>query len=280
LVRSGSQDLGTGTYTVMTQVAADALGLAPGKVRFELGDTSFPEAPQSGGSTTVASVAPAVHAAATAVRSKLIGIAIADDNSPLFGANPDDVAVEDGWLRLRSDPVRREPMAAVVARRGEPVEAAVNVAPGDEKQKYSMHSFGAVFAEAHVDEDLGRIRIPRIVGVYGAGKLMNRKTAYSQLMGGVVWGIGLALLEETIIDLKEGRAVNGNLAEYHVPVNADVGEIDISFVDEADPHINALGAKGIGEIGITGVGAAIANAVFHATGRRIRNLPITLDKLL
>ena len=144
----------------------------------------------------------------------------------------------------------------------------------------AMHAFGAVFVEVHVDPDVGTIRVPRIVGAYGVGRVMNRKTTHSQLMGGIVGGIGMALFEETVFDLRDGRAVNGNLAEYHVPVNADIGSIDVQVVDEDDPHVNPLGAKGIGEIGITGVAAAVANAIYHATGKRIRELPITLDKLL
>jgi xanthine dehydrogenase YagR molybdenum-binding subunit len=284
LFRSGTQDLGTGTYTVMTQVAADALGVPVDRVRFELGNSTMPEAPVSGGSMTVASVAPAVQAAAQALRLKLLGIAAADERSPLFGATADQVGVDattdGGELYLLIDPARREAMQAIAARHGGPVEATARAEPGDEKQKYSMHAFGAVFVEVTVDEDLGEIRVPRVVGVYGVGKLMNEKTGYSQLMGGIVWGISLALFEETMIDKREGRAVNGNLAEYHVPTNADIQAIDVQIVDEDDPHVNPLGAKGIGEIGITGVGAAIANAVFHATGRRVRDLPITLDKLL
>jgi xanthine dehydrogenase YagR molybdenum-binding subunit len=284
LFRSGTQDLGTGTYTVMTQVAADALGVPVDRVRFELGNSQMPEAPVSGGSTTVASVAPAVQAAGKALRLKLLGIAAADERSPLFGATADlvgvDAASDGGELYLLADPARREAMQTIAARHGGPVEVTAKAEPGDEKQKYSMHSFGAVFVEVTVDEDLGEIRVPRVVGVYGVGKLMNEKTGYSQLMGGIVWGIGLALFEETVIDKREGRAVNGNLAEYHVPTNADIQAIDVQIVDEDDPHVNPLGAKGIGEIGITGVGAAIANAVFHATGKRVRDLPITLDKLL
>jgi xanthine dehydrogenase YagR molybdenum-binding subunit len=280
LIQCATQDLGTGTYTVMTQVAADALGLPVEKIAFELGDSSFPVAPVSGGSTTVASVAPAVQAAASAARLKLTGIAIADEGSPLYGALSDDIEFDAGWLRLRAEPARRDSMADIVARHGAPVEAQAEAAPGSEKEKYSMHAFGAVFVEVHVDQDLCEIRVPRVVGVYGVGKLMNRKTGLSQLMGGIVWGVGMALLEETVIDKRAGRAVNGNLAEYHVPVNADIGAIDVSVVDEDDPHVNPLGAKGIGEIGITGTAAAIANAVWHATGRRIRSLPITLDKLL
>jgi xanthine dehydrogenase YagR molybdenum-binding subunit len=280
LFRSATHDLGTGTYTVMTQIAADAIGLKVEQVRFELGASTMPEAPVSGGSTTVASVGPAVQAAGHALRLKLVGIAAAAEGSPLFGAQADQVGVENGELYLLAEPARREAMAAIVARHSEPVEVTAKAEPGDEKKKYSMHAFGAVFVEVTVDEDLGEIRVPRVVGVYGVGKLMNAKTGYSQLMGGIVWGIGLALLEETIIDPRYGRAVNGNLAEYHVPVNADIQGIDVQIVDEDDPHVNPLGAKGIGEIGITGVGAAIANAVFHATGKRVRDLPVMLDKLL
>lgn len=281
VVRSGTHDLGTGTYTVMTQIAADTLGIPANKVRFELGDTGMPEAPVSGGSMTVASVGPAVHAAATAARDKLVAIAVADRRSPLSGAAAADVTANDGWLSLRSAPERRESMAALVARNGgKAVEADSESAPGDEKKQYSMHAFGAVFVEVHVDPDLGVVRVPRVVGAYGVGKLMNQKTGHSQLMGGVVWGLGMGLMEKTEIDLRTGRALNANLADYHVPVNADIGEIDVSVVEENDPHVNPLGAKGIGEIGIVGVAAALANAVYHATGKRIRDLPITVDKLV
>jgi xanthine dehydrogenase YagR molybdenum-binding subunit len=281
VARSATQDLGTGTYTVMTQVAADALGVPVDHVRFELGDSRMPEAPISGGSMTVASVSSAVLAACAALRLKLIEIAAADPLSPLHGAMPGEVGAEDGWLYLLREPGRRERMSSIVKRHGQgAVEVTAGAAPGDEKRKYSMHAFGAVFALVHVDEALCEVRVPRVVGVYGVGKLLNQKTGYSQLTGGIVWGIGMALHEETLIDRRAGRAVNGNLAEYHVPVNADIGSIDVQVLDEDDPHVNPLGAKGIGEIGITGVAAAIANAVYHATGKRVRDLPITLDKLL
>ncbi len=278
--RSATQDLGTGTYTVMTQVLADAVGVAVDHVRFELGDSHMPQAPVSGGSMTVASVSSAVLAAGQGLRLKLAGIAAADPQSPLRGALPDEVDADDGWLFLRSDPLRRERMSSIVKRHGAPVEVTARAEPGSEKEKYSMHSFGAVFVEVQVDEVLCEIRVPRVVGVYGVGKLINAKTGRSQLLGGIVWGLGMALLEETVFDKRVGRAVNGNLAEYHVPVNADIGNIDVHVVDEDDPHVNPLGAKGIGEIGITGVAAAVANAVWHATGKRVRDLPITLDKLL
>jgi xanthine dehydrogenase YagR molybdenum-binding subunit len=280
LVQSGTHELGTGAYTIMTQIAADALGLPVAQVTFELGDSRMPEAPVSGGSQTTASVGPAVHAAATASRDRLIAIALADQASPLAGSSASDIDAADGWLSHRREPARRERFADVVKRHGAEVRVDTEAAPGDEKKQYAMHAFGAVFVEVHVDADLGTVRVPRVVGVYGIGKLMNAKTGHSQLLGGVVWGIGMGLMEKTEIDGRTGRAVNANLADYHVPVNADIGAIDVSVVEEHDPYINALGAKGIGEIGIVGVAAALANAVYHATGKRIRELPITPDKLV
>jgi xanthine dehydrogenase YagR molybdenum-binding subunit len=281
LVRSGTHDLGTGTYTVMSQIAADALGMPVSRIRVELGDTRLPEAPVSGGSQTVASVGPAVHQAALAARDKLIATALVDAGSPLHGLSANDVDAVDGWLVAKSDPKRREAMAAVVARHGgTPIVGDASAEQGDEKKRYAMQAFGAVFVEVHVDPDLGTIRVPRIVGAYGVGRVINRKTTHSQLMGGIVWGVGMGLMEKTEMDWRVGRAVNANLADYHVPVNADIGDIEIIVVDEEDKYINELGAKGVGEIGITGVAAAIANAIYHATGKRFRDLPITPDKLM
>jgi xanthine dehydrogenase YagR molybdenum-binding subunit len=208
-------------------------------------------------------------------------MAIADSASPLHGAREDDVRAADGKLTLGSDASKGETFEAVIARNGgQPVEARVDLKPTPEQQQYSMHSFGAVFTEVRVDRDLGLIRVPRVVAAYGGGKILNVKTATSQMIGGIVWGISQALLEETHIDRRSGRYVNSDLAEYHVPVNADIGSIDVTFVPEDDAHINPIGAKGVGEIPIVGVAAAIANAVYHATGKRVRDLPITLDKLL
>jgi xanthine dehydrogenase YagR molybdenum-binding subunit len=281
MVASGTQDLGTGTYTVMTQVCADALGFPPEKIHFALGDSSLPQAPGSGGSQSAASVSPAVHDACMQVRSRLISLAVADNASPVHGMDPSDASVENGWVVSRSNPSQRDPAAAIIARAGgQPIETVVSVKPGQERSEYSMHSFGAVFAEVHVDADLGTIRVPRIVGVYDVGRVLNQKTARSQMMGGMVWGIGATFEEDTLLDERYGRFVNMNLAEYHVPVNADIGTLDISFIDEPDPHINSLGVRGIGEIGLTGVVAALANAVYHATGVRVRDLPITLDKVM
>ncbi|HEX3895101.1 MAG TPA: xanthine dehydrogenase family protein molybdopterin-binding subunit [Rudaea sp.] len=282
LVQCGTQDIGTGTYTIIAQVAADALGISPGRIKVEIGDSSLPQAPVSGGSMTAASVTPAVQAAATKVRDQLIAIAIADTASPLHGMAGSDVETADGWLQSMSDAKKREPFAAVLARAGgKPIEANGDAKLSDDvKKQYAMHSFGAVFVEVEVDEPLAQIRVRRIVATYGTGRILNAKTARSQFMGGIVWGVGMALMEHTMVDERSGRVVNANLAQYHVPVNADIGEIDVTFVDENDRVFNPVGAKGIGEIGITGVAAAIANAVFHATGKRVRDLPITPDALL
>jgi xanthine dehydrogenase YagR molybdenum-binding subunit len=280
LVQSGSQDLGTGTYTIMTQVAAETLGVPVQRVRFELGDTAMPHAPVSGGSMTAASVGPAVQSACRALRHALIARAAQDSRSPVYGASPDAVAIDGGFFVMRSDPRKREPIEALAVRNGAPIEARAGAKPGEEEKHYASRSFGAVLAEVRVDEALGIVRVPRVVATYAVGRLMNAKTARSQLEGGIVWGLGMALFEKSLLDERYGRYANSNLAEYHVPVNADVGVIDVRFVDENDTVFSPLGARGIGEIGITGVPAAVASAVHHATGRRIRELPITLDKLI
>ncbi|MFL5496010.1 MAG: xanthine dehydrogenase family protein molybdopterin-binding subunit [Gemmatimonadales bacterium] len=282
VVQAGTQDLGTGTYTVMTQIAADVLGLAPEQVRFELGDTRLPPSPVSGGSMTAASAGSAVHEAARACRQELVRLAVTGPGAPLSGASEADVRTENARLFLASDPAKVETYDALLRRNaGKPIEGwARNLGPGPEKEQYSMHAFGASFAEVHVDAELGQIRVPRVVAAYAAGHMLNAKTARSQLMGGLVWGISMAFLEATLIDSRTGRILNADLAEYHVPVNADVGDIDVIMIDEDDPHVNPIGVKGIGEIGITGIPAALANAVYHATGVRVRELPITLDRLL
>ena len=280
-VRAGTQEIGTGTYTVMTQIAADALGVAPDRVRFELGTTDMPETPASTGSVTAASTGSAVHDAAMALRQKLVQLAVADGASPLHGASPDDVRVADGRMSLASDGSRGEHYAALLARNGgQPVEVSITNRPGTEAREYAMHSFGAVFTEVRVDPDLGLVRVPRVVTAHAIGTVLNAKTARSQIVGGVVWGIGMALEEETLIDPRSGRYVNADLAEYHVPVNADVGTIDVAFVPEPDAHVNVVGVKGAGEIGITGVAASIANAVYHATGIRVRELPIRVEAII
>jgi xanthine dehydrogenase YagR molybdenum-binding subunit len=251
VVQAGTQDIGTGTYTIMTQIAADAIGVPVDRVRFELGDTAFPETPVSGGSQTAASTGTAVKLAVTKLRDQLVARRTSPD----------------------------EPWAAVVARSGQP-ELTAEYKTAERPATHSYHSHGAVFAELRIDPDTGETRVVRVVAAYAAGTILNPKTARSQLQGGIVWGIGMALQEHTVRDLRTARVVTRDLADYHVPVHADVPELDVMFVDEPDPFVNPLGVKGIGELGITGITAAIANAVHHATGRRIRELPITLDKLL
>jgi len=281
LVLAGSQDIGTGTYTIMTQIAADNLGMPIDRVRFDLGDTTFPEAPLSAGSTTASGVGSAVKVACVALRAKMAALAAGDRRSPLHGIDPKDIDAEGGELFARAAPSRREPYEAVVARQpGRIVEAKVDEQEKPERKNYATHSFGAHFVEVRVDEAIGRVSVSRVVSAIAAGRVLNAKTARSQLLGGVVWGIGFALLERTVRDVRDARLVTKDLADYLVPVNADVPAIDVLMVPEEDPWVNAIGAKGMGEIGIVGVAAAVANAVFHATGKRVRDLPITLEKLL
>jgi xanthine dehydrogenase YagR molybdenum-binding subunit len=281
LVEAGTQDLGTGTYTVMTQIAADAIGVSPQSVDFRLGDTDYPETPVSGGSQTAASTGSAVHLAGRALREKLIQMAVTDSRSPLHQAGAQEVAIDGGRIVHTRDNARGETLQTLIARSGQKeIEAHADSKPGEERNRYSMYAFGAQFAEVRVDADLGQLQVSRMVGVFGAGRILNPKTARSQLMGGMVFGIGMALHESAVLDHRLGRFVNNNLAEYHLPVNADVPAIEALWVDEVDEHVNPIGVKGIGEIGTTGAAAAIANAVYHATGKRVRDLPITLDKLL
>jgi xanthine dehydrogenase YagR molybdenum-binding subunit len=246
-VETAASDMGPGTYTSMTQVAADALELAPADVRIRIGRSDFPPTPPHGGSMTMASVGSAVRAACLAARA-LAG-----------GTNYRDI---------------------IARRGGEPIGAAASSARGDEQRRFSMNAFGAVFAEVAVDPDLCTVRVRRAVGAYGAGRIINPRLARSQCTGGMVGGIGMALMEQTVVDTRDGRPVNASMADYLVPVNLDVGSLDALFVDEDDPYVNPLGAKGIGEIAIVGMAPAIANAVFHATGQRVRDFPIRIEALL
>ena len=252
VVRAGSQEIGCGTYTAMSQIAADVLGVPVERVKFELGVTDMPENPSSTGSVTAASTGGAVHDAATALKAKLDTMRSASESYP--------------------DAIRRAG--------GQPVEVTVQGRPSPDAQQYASHAFGAVFTEVRVDPELGLVRVPRVVTAHGCGRIINAKTARSQIISGVVWGIGQALHEETHIDPRSGRYVNAELAEYLVPVNADIGTIDVHFVDEDDRHVSPMGSKGVGEIGITGVAASIANAVFHATGKRIRDLPLRVERVM
>jgi xanthine dehydrogenase YagR molybdenum-binding subunit len=281
LVRTASSDIGPGTYTAMTQIAADALGLPIAKVRFELGDTAMPPAPVEGGSMTVASVGSAVHDAAVAMRDKLLRLASEDDHSPLHKTTAEQIHVADGRLFVKSEPARAETYADLLQRHGrEFFDVAHESKPGDEVKRFSMHAFGTHFVEVRVDADLGTVRVARVVSAIAAGRIINPKTAHSQIIGGVVGGIGMALLEEMVWDEHNARIVNANLADYHVPVNADIPDLDAFFIEERDPYVNPVGAKGLAELALVGVAPAVTNAVYHATGKRIRDLPITPDKLL
>jgi xanthine dehydrogenase YagR molybdenum-binding subunit len=280
LVEAGSQDLGGGTYTIMTQIAADALGVPVSLITFRLGDTRYPETPVSGGSQTAATTGTAVDSAARALRLKIFELATADPRLSVSGAKVEDLSIANGEIAMRGSG-RSLTIRDLVSGTGQPyIEAQASMKAGDEVKQYSMFSFGAQFAEVRVDADLGQIKVSRMVGAFAAGKILNAKTARSQFIGGMIWGISFALYEHTAYDERLGRIVNNNLAEYHVPVNADVGTIDVLWIDEPDWHVSPIGAKGIGEIGITGAAAAIVNAVYDATGKRIRDLPITPDKLL
>lgn len=278
-VACATSDIGAGTYTIMAQVAADMLGLPMESITINLGDSRLPQSPVEGGSWIAASVANGIATTADAIREDLLRLAREMPNSPLADAGPDDVALADGCLVSKSDASRRVSIIEAMrhGRVDHVTQEKLNRFSDDKSKAHNTHS--AVFAEVRVDEQLGVIRVMRVVNAVAAGRILNAKTARSQIMGGVVWGIGMALHEETLIDHSFGRVMNPNIAEYHMPVNADVHDIQVIFVDEPDSSINRLGIKGVGEIGIVGVAAAIANAVYHATGKRVRDLPITLDKL-
>jgi xanthine dehydrogenase YagR molybdenum-binding subunit len=239
----------------------------------------LPQSPVEGGSWIAASVSNGIATTAGAVREELLRAAKQMPNSPLADATPDEVALADGKLVTKRDPSRAVSIADAMRHHGvERIEQQKTTTFADDgSHAHNTHS--AIFAEVKVDEQLGVIRVTRIVSAVAAGRILNTKTASSQIIGGVVWGIGMALHEETLVDHKFGRIMNANIAEYHVPVNADVHDIKVIFVDEPDDIVNPLGIKGLGEIGIVGVAAAIANAIYHATGKRVRDLPITLDKL-
>ncbi|MDB6017222.1 MAG: aerobic-type carbon monoxide dehydrogenase, large subunit CoxL/CutL-like protein [Pedosphaera sp.] len=281
-VSSATADIGTGTYTIMTQIAASTLGLPIEDVTFNLGDTALPEAEVEGGSFTAASVGSAVKNVCEVVREKVFRLAQAVPNSPLAGASLADVTFAEGKVRLKRDATKAVAITAAMRQGGvNAIEEERSIEPDEAKRKgYSFYTHAATFAEVKVDEDFGTVRVSRVVSAVAGGRILNPKTARSQVLGAVVMGIGMALEEESVVDHNLGRIVNHNFAEYHVPVEADVRDIQVIFVEERDEIINPLGAKGLGEIGIVGVAAAIANAVYHATGKRVRELPITLDKVM
>jgi xanthine dehydrogenase YagR molybdenum-binding subunit len=274
-------DIGTGTYTILTQIGAEMLGLPIDKVTVKIGDSDLPLAPVEGGSWTAASAGSAVVEACNGIRQELLKRASKIKNAPLEGAELADITFVEGEMRVRGDPSRAMALTDVLHGFNDPIKSEVTSKPDLAVfKRYSHYTHSAVFAEVRLDEELGMLRVVRVVSAVAAGRILNPKTARSQIMGAVVGGIGMALHEESVVDHRYGRIINHNFAEYHVPVNADIHDIEVIFVEEREPHLNPLGVKGVGEIGIVGTAAAIANAAYHATGVRVRDLPITIDKLL
>ena len=281
LVEAAAHDIGTGTYTVMAQVAADVLGLAPDKVTVRLGDTRLPESHPAIGSATVSNATAAVMLAARAAREKAIALTLTGRDAPFAGAAPDDVIVADGRLALAKTNLNVT-YAELLARNGlSSLVGEGDYAPVEEANgPKAIFSFSAVFAEVRVDAELGLVRLNRFVGAYDAGRIINPKTARSQAIGGIIWGVGQALLEQSETDPASGQFINRNYSAYLVPTNADIPELDVLFVGGFDEEASPLGTKGLGELTAVSVAPAIANAVYHATGKRIRDLPVTVEKLL
>ncbi|MBV9703718.1 MAG: xanthine dehydrogenase family protein molybdopterin-binding subunit [Methylobacteriaceae bacterium] len=282
VMETGAQDMGQGAWTVFAQIAADSLGLDLDKVEFRAGTSDLPDAGIAGGSAHTATAGTAIHGAGADVIAKLADLATADQRSPLFGAGNAGVVARGGRLFRRDDEARSETYSEILRRAGvAQIEGAGRSAADPAAvSTYAMHAHGAVFAEVKVDPDLGQIRVTRLVGAFAAGRVINPRLVRSQYFGGMIWGVSFALHECAVIDPRSGRPMNPNLAEYHVPVNADVPSLEAILVEENDPYVNALGIKGVGEIGITGTAGAVANAVWHATGVRVRRFPITLDRLI
>lgn len=302
-VMTASQDLGTGTYTIVAQTAADALGLPFENVTVELGDSALPPAPLSAGSQTTSSVLPAVMLAGEQLRKDLMALAIADGKSDLKGQSVDAITYADGKLVLKSDVSKSDSYRSIMRRANrETIETCVTAVPVTDRKmgpssppcmvgeapadanadakKYAFNVFGAQFAEVWVDEELGVVKVKAITSVHDVGRIINEKTARSQVIGAVIYHIGQALMEETAFDPRYGNPATRSFADYHVPVQLDVPPIDVHFINKPDPHFAVTEAKGVGEIGGIGIPAAIANAIFNATGKRVRDLPLTLDKLM
>jgi xanthine dehydrogenase YagR molybdenum-binding subunit len=278
----GAHDMGQGAWTALAQIAADGLGLDIDRVEFKSGTSDLPDAGIAGGSAHTATAGMAIHNAGAAVIAKLADLATGDERSPLFGAGNAGVTARDGRLFRRDDETRSENYVDILTRASlAQIEASGKGGPDPAAQStYAMHAHGAVFAEVKVDADLGQIRVTRMVGAFAAGRIINPRMVRSQIYGGMIWGMSFALHEQAVTDHRSGRILNADLAEYHVPVNADVPPMEALMIDEHDPHVNALGIKGVGEIGITGSAGAVANAVWHATGTRVRQFPIGIDDLV
>jgi xanthine dehydrogenase YagR molybdenum-binding subunit len=282
VMETGAHEMGQGASTALAQIAADSLGLDLERLELRSGSSDLPDAGIAGGSAHTATAGMAIHNAGAAAIARLAELATRDERSPLFGAGNAGVVARDGRLFRRDDEARSESHADILRRAGlaEIQASATSAASAEAQDDYAMQAHGAVFAEVKVDPDLGQIRVTRVVGAFAAGRIINPRLVRSQLLGGMIWGVSFALSEEAIVDRRSGRTMNANLAEYHVPVNADVPSLDVLTVEEHDPHVNALGIKGVGEIGITGSAGAAANAVWHATGVRARRFPIRIDDLV
>jgi xanthine dehydrogenase YagR molybdenum-binding subunit len=280
-VEAAASDMGPGTYTSMTQVAAETLGVPMASVRFRLGQSDFPPTPPHGGSMTMASVGSGVQAACRGLQVELAKLARTSRASAFFGVPEAELYWDGAILRRRGSDTGMDYAQLAAAHAGpEPIVVTATGGRGEEAGKYSMHAFGAVFAEVAIDPDVYTMQVRRLVGAYGAGRIINPRLATSQCVGGMIGGIGMAIMESTYLDRRDGRPVNSHMADYLLPVNLDIGDLRAFFVDEVDPHVNALGVKGLGEISLVGVAPAIANAIFHATGKRYRDLPIKIDHLL
>lgn len=282
VVETGAHDMGQGAWTAFAQIAAESLGLDVGQVEFRSGSSDLPNAGIAGGSAHTATAGSAIQAAGEQAVARLAELAVADPRSPLFGADNIGVIARDGRLVRWDDGSRSESFAEILDRAGrEMVEGRGSAAAdADAAERYAMHAHGAVFAEVKVDPELGQIRVTRLVGAFAAGRIINPRLVKSQYYGGMIWGVSFALHERATLDRRTGRVMNADLAEYHMPVNADIPSVEAILVDEEDPHVNALGVKGVGEIGITGTAGAVANAVWHATGVRVRRFPIAMEELL
>src|SRR5277367_349148 len=278
----GAHDMGQGAWTALAQIAADALALDMEELEFRSGTSDLPDAGIAGGSAHTATAGTAIHNAGADVIARLAELATNDRRSPLFGAGNAGVIARGGRLFRRDDEGRSESYADILARAGlAEVEGRGKSASDPAAQSnFAMHAHGAVFAEVKVDPELGQIRATRLVGAFAAGRIINPRLVRSQYYGGMIWGVSFALHERAVMDPRSGRTMNPNLGEYHVPANADVPSLEAILVEENDPHVNALGIKGVGEIGVTGTAGAVANAVWHATGVRVREFPITLDRLI
>jgi xanthine dehydrogenase YagR molybdenum-binding subunit len=282
VVEIGAHDMGQGAWTALAQIAADALGLDPDRLEFRSGTSDLPDAGIAGGSAHTATAGAAIHDAGGNVIAKLADLATGDQRSPLFGAGNAGVIARGGRLHRRDDEALSESYADILTRAGQDEIEGRGTGAADPaaQSAYAMYAHGAVFAEVKVDPDFGQVRVTRLVGAFASGTVVNPRMVRSQYYGGMIWGVSFALHEHAVIDQRTGRPMNPNLAEYHVPVNADVPSVEAILVEARDVHVNALGIKGVGEIGITGTAGAIANAVWHATGVRVRQFPITLDRLM